>query len=134
MKHGKGDLSRLRRIEKADVAQCDQRRRQQAGANVDYGDGGGYRIQRIEDFHLIRSRGHIDDLGQIGMKTPQRATGGFGVEGAGGYVVGAEIIKQGARDRGLADPALVSAYHNHYWLRHELPLQLQVYATGTSPS
>ncbi len=55
------------------------------------------------------------------MKTLQRAARVFGIEGPGSHVVGAEIIKQGARDRGLADPALIRAYHNHYRLRHDFP-------------
>src|SRR3984957_1963880 len=56
------------------------------------------------------------------MEALQGAAGRFGIECAGGYVIGIEIIKQGARHGGLADPALVSAYHDHYRLRHELPL------------
>ena len=55
------------------------------------------------------------------MKTLQRTARVFGIEGPRGHVVGAEIIKQGARDRGLADPALIRAYHNHYRLRHDFP-------------
>ena len=44
--------------------------------------------------------------------------GDFGVEGAGRHVVGDEIIEQRARDRGLADAALVRSYQNHRWLCH----------------
>ena len=80
------------------------------------------RIQRIEDLHLVRCRRHVDDLGDVGVEALQGAARRFGIEGAGEHVVGAEIIQQGSRDRRLADPAFVSTYHNHYWLRHELPL------------
>ena len=56
------------------------------------------------------------------MEALQRAARRFGVEGPGRDVVGAEIVEQGARHRGLADPALVRAHHDHYRLCHELPL------------
>src|SRR5207245_7348641 len=52
------------------------------------------------------------------MKTLQGAAGVLGIEGPGLNVVGAEIIKQGARNRGLADPALVRAHYNHCRLCH----------------
>src|SRR6202011_2441897 len=65
---------------------------------------------------------HVDDLGDVGVEALQGAAREFGIEGAGEHVVGAEIIQQRSRDRRLADPAFVRAYHNHYWLRHGLPL------------
>jgi hypothetical protein len=40
VEHGKGDLAGFGGVEKADVAQRGQRRRQQAGADVDHGDDG----------------------------------------------------------------------------------------------
>ena len=84
---------------------------------------GACRVQRVEDLHLVRGRRHVDDLGDVGVKALQRAARRFGVEGAGRDVVGAEIIEQRPRDRGLADPALVRAHHNHCRLCHELPLK-----------
>ncbi len=49
MEHRKGDLAGLGGVEKTDIAQRGQCRRQQAGADVDHGDGGA-RAQRIEVF------------------------------------------------------------------------------------
>src|SRR5882757_8865811 len=118
MEYGKGNVARLRSIEKSDVAQRGQCRRHQTGADVDYGDGGGCCIQRVENLHLIRSRRHINDFGNVRVKALQRTARRFGIEGAGGYVVCVKIIKQGPRNGGLADPALIRAYDNHYWLRH----------------
>src|ERR1700721_1404436 len=74
------------------------------------------------------------------MEALQGAARRFGIECAGGYVIGTEIIKQGARHGGLADPALIRAYHDHYRLRHELPLcpsnpdHWRTHAIGKSPS
>ncbi len=118
MEYGKGNVARLRKIEKSDVAQRGQCRRHQTGADVDYGDGGDCCIQRVENLHLIRSRRHINDFGNVRVKAHQRTARRFGIEGAGGYVVCVKIIKQGPRNGGLADPALIRAYYNHYWLRH----------------
>src|SRR3954466_5301014 len=56
------------------------------------------------------------------MEALQRSARRFRVEGAGRHVVGGKIIEQGARDRGLADPALVRAHHNHCRLYHCCPL------------
>src|SRR5450631_2385044 len=123
VEYGKGNLARLRSIEKSDVAQRGQCRRHQTGADVDYGDGGACRIQRVEDLHLIRSLSHVDDFGNVRMKAFQRTARRFGVKGASGYVVPVKIIKQGARNGGLADPALICAYHNHYWLCHNRALK-----------
>src|SRR4029077_1487730 len=52
------------------------------------------------------------------MKAFQCTARRFGVEGPGGYAVCVKIIKQGPRNGGLADPALIRAYYNHDWLRH----------------
>jgi|SRR5689334_14952909 hypothetical protein len=52
------------------------------------------------------------------MKAFQRTARRFGIEGPGGYAVCIKIIKQGPRNGCLADPALIRAYQNHYWLRH----------------
>jgi len=106
VKYREGDLAGLGGVEKTDVAQGGQRRRQQAGTNVDDGDGGARRVQRVEDLHLVRGRRHVDDFGDVGMETPQRAAWRFGIEGPGWHIVGAEIVQQGARDGGLADPPL----------------------------
>ena len=56
------------------------------------------------------------------MEALQRAARRLRVEGAGWYMVRVEIVEQGPRDGGLADPALVSTHHDHDWLGHKLPL------------
>jgi hypothetical protein len=57
------------------------------------------------------------------METFQRAARVLGVEGPGLNVVRAEIIEQGARNRGLANPALVRTHHNHCRLCHVCSLK-----------
>src|SRR6266576_1250321 len=57
--------------------------RNEASAHVDHGDGRACRIQRIENLHLVRSRRHVDDFGDVRVEPPQRAARGFGIEGAG---------------------------------------------------
>src|SRR6516164_8250804 len=47
MEDGKSNLAGFGRFEKADVAQRDERRRQQAGADVDHGNRRDHRIERI---------------------------------------------------------------------------------------
>src|ERR1700746_2913419 len=66
----------------------------------------------------MRSRRHINDFGNVRMKAFQRTARRFGIEGPGGYAVCVKVIKQGPRNGGLADPALIRAYYNHDWLRH----------------
>ena len=121
VEHGEGNLTRLCRIEKADVAERGQRRRQQSGADVDHGHRRAG-AQRIEDLHLVRGRRHVDDFGDFGVEPLQRAARRFGVERPGRHVVGAEIIQERTGHGRLADPALVRAHHNHDWLCHGIPL------------
>ena len=52
------------------------------------------------------------------MEALQGAPRRFGVKGAGRYVVGAEVVEHGPRDRGLAYAALVGAYDDHCWFGH----------------
>ncbi len=114
----KGELALLGRVDEADVAQSPQGRRHQAGAHVDDGDRGLRGVECIEYPHLVGDRRDIDDLGQIGMKPPERAARGFGIEGAGRNLVGREVVEQGARHGGLADPAFVGSDDDDCRLGH----------------
>src|SRR5262249_3261212 len=67
------------------------------------------RVQRVEHLHLVGDLGDVDHLGGAGMKALERAARMLGVEGAGADILGIEIVEQRARDRGLADAALVGA-------------------------
>ena len=87
------ELALLHRVEKADVAQRPQRRREQTGAYVEHGDA------------RVGARKRI-------------ALGRFGIESPRGHVAGREIVEQRARYRGLADAALVRSYNDHRWLGH----------------
>ena len=80
MEHHKGDLAFFDRFEKSDVAQGVQRRRHQSGADVDNRDGRVRRRQRVDDAHLIRDRGGIDDFADIAMKAFERSLRRFGIE------------------------------------------------------
>ena len=134
------ELPLLHRVEKADVAERPQRRREQARAHVDHRDARVRARERIEDPHLIGDRSDVDDVGDVGMKPHQRALGRFGVERPCRHVVGREVIQQRTRYRGLADTALVRSYNDHRWLGHgrsfsnrrrpELRLTLQSQSTG----
>jgi hypothetical protein len=86
--------------------------RSASGADIDDGDLGVGAGERIEDFHLVRGRGDVDHVGDVGMKALQRPLRRLGVEGAGRDVVGDEIVEQHSCDSGLADAALVRSHQN----------------------
>ena len=118
VEHREGDLTLLRRLDKADVAQRLERGQHQARAHVDQRHRRVGGAERVEDLHLVGDQRHVDDVGQVGMEALERAARRLGVEGASGDLVGGEIVEQGARDRGLADPALVRSHDNDGWLGH----------------
>jgi hypothetical protein len=63
----------LARIQKSDIGQGLQGRRQQAGAHVDTVTFARRLPRRVEDFHLVGDLSHVHDFGQVGMKSLQRA-------------------------------------------------------------
>jgi hypothetical protein len=67
MEDQEGELPLLDRVEKADVAQRPQRRRQQAGTHVDDSDVRVAARERVEDPHLVGDRSDVYDLADIGM-------------------------------------------------------------------
>src|SRR5450755_365445 len=109
MKYREGDLALLGRFDEANIAERLQGRRQQAGANVDHRHLGFGIAERVEDFHLVRNFGDVDDFGHRGMKTLERAARRFGVEGARRRTMRAEIIEQRAGDGGFSNTALIGA-------------------------
>ena len=102
----------LTELEEADVAQRLQRRRQQPGAHVDHRHLGVGTARRVENLHLVGDRGHVNDFGHVAMETLERAARRIGIEGPGRRMIGAEIVKQGAGDGGLADATLVATDEN----------------------
>jgi hypothetical protein len=76
-----------------------------------------------EDLHLVGDRGHVHHFGHVGMEALERAARRFGIEGARRGVMGAEIIEQGAGDRGLSDAPFVGADENDSWSGHRAALK-----------
>src|SRR5262249_28837427 len=111
------ELLAAHEIEEAHVGEGLERAREQASTDAERGDGRAHVGERVEYLHLVGRRGDVDDVGHLGMKARKRATRIFRIEGARRHAVGVEIIEQRARDRGLADAALVGADH-HYHRSH----------------
>ena len=109
MKHHKRNLPLFDCFEKADIAQSVQRRRHQSGADVDDGHRRVGRRQRIDDAHLIRDCGGIDDFADVAMKAFERSLWRFSIERERRHMMCDEIIEQGPGDGGLADASLVRA-------------------------
>src|SRR4029079_14607509 len=52
----------------------------------------------------------------------ERAFGRLGIKGTRWHMMRCEVVEHGARDRRLADAALVRTHYDHCWLRHGRPL------------
>ena len=122
MEHHKSNLSLFDRFEKADVAQGVQRRRHQAGANINHRDTCVCGRQRVDDAHLIGHRRDVDDLANVAVKAFERALRRFGVESARRHLMRGEIVKQCSGDGGLSDAALVRANQDQCWFSHNRTL------------
>jgi len=105
------ELAPLGRVEEAHFIERAQSGREEPRAHVDDGDLRAA-ADRIENFHLIADRVHVDDLGRLGMEALQRPARMFRIEGADGDLIDGEIIEQSAGDRGLADAPFVCTNEN----------------------
>src|SRR5581483_11116014 len=94
---------------------------QKTGTDVEHADLGARTRQRVDDFHLVRDLGEVDDLSRLRMEALQRAARKFGIEGARRHTLGAQIIEHGTRDGRLSDPALVGADDDDCWFHLLIP-------------
>src|SRR5262249_6274539 len=113
-----GELAFAARIKEADIAQRIQGRRHDAGAHIDQRYRRTRRLERVEDLHLIRHRGHVDDFGDVRVEALERATRPLGIEGPRRDLASCEIVKNRTRHGRLADPTLVRANQNDDGLSH----------------
>ena len=83
-----------------------QRRRHQSGADVDNGHRRVGCRQCVDDAHLIRDSGGIDDFAGLAMKAFERSLWRFRIERARRHMMRGEIIEQGPATAVLPTPFL----------------------------
>jgi len=71
---------------------------------------------KFDHLDLIRCGLEVNNLSHLRVEAFQRTAWKLGIECPRGRVPCGEIIEQRARERRLADAALVGAYQDHSWL------------------